>query len=267
MLGAIIGDIAGSRFERRAARIKTTKFTFFHPDCHLTDDSVLTLAVAEALLLCKGDFNNLAKQAFITLRRWGQRYPACGFGSAFKTWLFKPEQEAKPYQSFGNGSAMRVSPCAWAAQNLEQAKELASAVTCLTHDHPEGIKGAEAVAVAIYLAKSGKTQAAIKTYLQTHYYPLDFTLEEIRPGYSFSATCQDSVPQALEAFCEAASFEDAVRLAISLGGDSDTQGAIAGSIAEAYFGIPPALRQQALAYFYPEELPVLTAFEEQYGKK
>ena len=262
MLGAIIGDIAGSRFERRAARIKTTKFTFFHPDCHLTDDSVLTLAVAEALLLCKGDFNNLAKQAFITLRRWGQRYPACGFGSAFKTWLFKPEQEAKPYQSFGNGSAMRVSACGFAAGSLEEAAELSASVTKVTHSHPEGMKGAEATAAAVYLARTGRTVTEIKEYIDRHYYRVDFRLDEIRGSYRSDLSCQGSVPQALEAFYESEDFEDTIRNAISVGGDSDTIAAIAGGIAEAHYGIPADIREQAMNFLDHTELSILREFED-----
>lgn len=267
MLGAIIGDVAGSRFERRTKRIKTKEFSFLHPDGQLTDDSILTIAVAQALLKCGDDYTDLSQQALEQVRYWGNKYPDCGFSPTFRVWLAKPWEEAKPYQSLGNGAAMRVSPCAWVAESLTQAKKLSAAVTRISHDHPEGLKGARAVTVAIYLAREGKTKAEIKQHISAHYYPLNFTIAAIREDYQFDATCPGSVPQAIEAFCEASDFEDAVRLAVSLGGDSDTQGAIAGSIAEAAFGIPQALREQVLAYFPADALAVLEHFEQRFGAK
>lgn len=260
MIGAIIGDVAGSRFEWN--NIKTKEFRLFHPDCRVTDDSVMSLALARAILDCGGDFNKLSEYAVARMQELGRRYPHAGFGGRFREWLGM--DEPAPYNSFGNGSAMRVSPAGFAARSLEEAKELSEKVTAVTHNHPEGIKGAEATAVAIRLAQEGKDKEEIRDYIHRNYYPMDFTLEEIRPEYKFDVSCQGSVPQALKAFFESTGFEDAIRNAISIGGDSDTIAAICGSVAEAYYGVPELLALQAKNYLPDDLLEILERFEEKY---
>ena len=263
MIGAIIGDIVGSRFEWD--NIKTKAFELFTPDCSFTDDSVMTLAVAQAILNSGGDLDALEREAVACMRALGKRYPLAGYGGKFTMWLLS--KNPKPYNSFGNGSAMRVSPCGFAAKTLDEGVAMADAVTKVTHDHPEGMKGAEATAAAIFLARSGKSMAEIRDHIERHYYPLGFTLDEIRPGYTFDVTCQGSVPQALEAFFESESFEDAIRSAVSIGGDSDTIAAITGGVAEAYYGVPQELRDMALAYLDDTQMEILIAFSEKYRSK
>ena len=260
MLGAIIGDIAGSRFEWDNRKSK--EFRLFTDRCHPTDDSNMTLAIALAILRSGGDLSVLPKQAVTSMQEVGRRYPH-GFGGHFRRWVFS--DDPKPYGSWGNGAAMRVSPCAWAASSIEEALAMSDAVTKVTHNHPEGVKGARAVTAAIFLARQGSGIPEIREHIQQAYYPLDFTLDEIRPGYDFDVSCQGSVPQAIEAFLESASFEDAIRNAISIGGDSDTIAAITGSIAEGYYGIPEDIRLQALKYLDGPRLAILDAFEHKYG--
>ena len=260
MIGAIIGDIVGSRFEWD--NIKTKAFELFTPDCSFTDDSVMTLAVAQAILNSGGDLDALEREAVACMRALGKRYPLAGYGGRFTMWLLS--KNPKPYNSFGNGSAMRVSPCGFAAKTLDEAVAMADAVTKVTHDHPEGMKGAEATAAAIFLARSGKSKEEIREHIVQNYYPLCFTLDEIRPDYTFDVTCQGSVPQALEAFFESESFEDAIRNAISIGGDSDTIAAITGGVAEAFYGVPEEIRDMALSYLDDTEMEILIAFSEKY---
>ena len=263
MLGAIIGDYVGSRFEYKNA--KTKDFELFHPKCSITDDTVLTVAVAKAIIECKGDYRYLSEMTVKYLREIGGTYPVWIFGGMFREWL--ESDDPKPYNSFGNGAAMRVSPCGFVAKSLAQAIELSRSVTEVTHNHTEGIKGAEAVTVAIYLAKKGKIIQEIRKYISDNYYKLDFTLNDIRDTYGFSDTCQDSVPQAIVAFLESTSFEDAIRNAVSIGGDSDTIAAITGSIAEAYYGIPEELKKQALTYVPEPLLEIITEFYDKYNFK
>ena len=228
MLGAIIGDIVGSVYEWN--NIKTKDFPLFSEKCFFTDDSVMTIAVAEALL------NGASPDNFIdSFKKFGRLYPDAGYGGRFGSWLLSDDR--KPYNSWGNGSAMRVAPCAWFADSLEEAEKLAEDSAAVTHDHPEGIKGAKATAAAIFLARSGRTKE-IRSYIENTYcYDLSRTLDEIRPGYEFNESCQETVPEAIIAFLESRDFEDAIRNAISLGGDSDTLAAITGSIAEAAYRI------------------------------
>ena len=263
MLGAIIGDIAGSRFEWH--NYKAKDFELLHQKCFFTDDSVLSLAICRALLDCREDYGDLRELAVKNLRAFAYAYPDAGYGGRFNGWLYFENTE--PYYSCGNGSAMRVSGVAYAAQSLEQVKELSLMVTDVTHNHPEGIKGAEATAVAAFLAKDGRSKKEIREYLSRHYYALDFSLDDIRRDYSYDVTCQGSVPQALEAFLEADSYEDAIRNAISIGGDSDTLAAIAGGVAECFYGIPRRLREQGKSYLDKNLLDVLLAFEEKYPPK
>ncbi len=260
MLGAIIGDIVGSRFEWHNR--KTKKFKLFTDDCHPTDDSVMTMAVAWAFIKADDDFSNLKEMTVKYLKRFGREYPHAGYGGRFKKWLRSGDTE--PYNSFGNGAAMRVSPAAWVATDLPEAKTLSMIVTRTTHDHPEGIKGAEATTAAIFLAREGKTKEEIKEYICENYYDIDFTLDEIRDEYSFDVTCQGSVPQALEAFFESTDFEDAIRNAVSIGGDSDTIAAITGSIAEAYYGIPEEIAERALEELDDVQREVVETFREIY---
>lgn len=231
MLGAIIGDIVGSAWEFR--RIKTKDFPLFLDHSSFTDDSVLTAAVADALLNQKDPIE--------TLRDWPRKvrisHKVGGYGKRFMQWVAKPVPQP-PYQSFGNGSAMRVSSCAWLANDLGELRTLSIKVTETTHDHPEGIKGALATAEAIWFSKHGASAEWIRSHIQDTYgYAMQRSVDEIRPVYQYSEACQDSVPEAIICALEATSFEDALRNAVSLGGDADTMAAIAGSIAEARFEI------------------------------
>lgn len=245
MLGAIIGDVSGSRFELGSN--KTKYFTFLEEGCRLTDDSLMTIAVGCACVEADVTDENSFK-ACVTkyMREIGNLYPSAGYGENFYRWLISPHPT--PYGSFGNGSAMRVSPVAYIAKTLDEAERLARWSAEVTHDHPDGIAGASAVAAAIFLAREGKSKEEIKRYVESNYYNLSFTLDGIRPTYDFEIQCSKSVPEAIVCFLEAKNFEDAVRNAISLGGDCDTQAAIAGSIAEAFFGIPDALQEQIFDY-------------------
>lgn len=260
MMGAIIGDIVGSRFEWHNYRHKD--FTLFHPKCRPTDDSIMTLAVAKAILAARPDYEDLPAKAVAAMQELGRAYPRAGYGRGFRAWLQSDHPE--PYNSFGNGSAMRVSPTGFTARTEEEAQKLALAVTAVTHNHPEGIKGAEAVAVLIYHARQGMAMEDLHELAQNRYYPLDFTLDEIRPTYEFSSACQGSVPQALVAFFSSTGFEDAIRNAISIGGDSDTIAAIAGSIAEAHYGIPADLREAAMQRLDAPLQQIVTEFESVY---
>lgn len=261
MLGAIIGDIVGSRFEWN--NNKTKHFDLLNDKCFFTDDTVMTLAIAKAILHSKSDYSDLSSLSIKYMQEVGRNYPSCGYGGSFGLWVFS--NNPKPYNSFGNGAAMRVSPVGFVAKSLDQAISLSKKVTEVTHNHPEGIKGAEATAVAIYLARNGYNINDIKNYIDKHYYKMNFTLDEIRDTYKFNETCQDTVPQAIMAFLESTSFEDAIRNAISIGGDSDTLAAITGGIAEACYGIPKEIRNKALTYLDKRLLNILLDFENKYG--
>lgn len=238
MIGAVIGDIVGSVYEWN--NIKTKDFPLFSPGCFFTDDTVMTLAVAEGLM--KGG----SGEAFIqAMKKYGRMYPDAGYGGRFRSWLFS--EDINPYNSWGNGAAMRVSPVAWVFETLTEVEEYARVSAAVTHNHPEGIKGAQATAAAIFLARRGKSKEEIKAYIEDKYgYDLSRGLEEIRPGYRFNESCQGTVPEAITAFLEGVDFEDAIRNAISIGGDSDTLAAITGSIAEAAYGVPEEIRRKAL---------------------
>ena len=257
MIGAIIGDIVGSRFE--FDNCKTKDFKLFDKECMFTDDTVMTLAVAKALLSYKSiaDTESFKKHLVEVMHEVGTRYPDCGYGGRFYVWMF--EGKTEPYNSCGNGSAMRVSPVGWYAKSLKECEALAAATAEVTHNHPEGIKGAVAVAGAIYLARTGYRMDEIKAYVK-QYYTMDFTLDGIRGNYDFYETCQKSVPQALEAFFESKDFEDAIRNAVSLGGDSDTIAAISGSVAEAFYGIDEDMKETALSYLDSYLLEIADSF-------
>ena len=261
MLGAIIGDIVGSRFEFNNHRSK--EFDLLTSDCFVTDDSIMTLAISKAIMESEkshpqlistfvdtDDLSEVLERLAVKyMQDLGCKYPNCGFGGMFYRWVFS--DDPKPYNSYGNGAAMRVSPAGFVAKTEAQAMQLAEIVTGVTHDHEEGIKGATAVARAIYLARCGATKIEIKRSME-RYYDLCFTIDEIRDTYQFNETCQETVPQAIVAFLESSSFEDAVRTAISVGGDSDTLAAITGSIAEAYYGVPQDIKENALLYLDDE---------------
>lgn len=260
MLGAIIGDTVGSRFEWHNHRSKD--FDFLTYKCEPTDDSIMTLAIAKAILKSEGDVNKLPDLAVRYMQQLGRLYPDAGYGGAFRKWI--RSNNPKPYGSFGNGAAMRVSPVGFAAKNLDEAKAMSKAVTKVTHNHPEGLKGAEATTVAIFMALHGKSMLEIRDYIDKNYYPMNFTLDGIRDSYQFNATCQDTVPQAMMAFFESTGFEDAIRNAISIGGDSDTMAAITGGIAEAYYGIPSEIRKHELTFLNERLLAILVEFENKY---
>lgn len=245
MLGAIIGDIVGSPFEfdRNRKTAYSKKYPLVSDASGFTDDTVMTLAVADALMCSmphKGDETSEAEfkhYVIKSMRNFANVYPNAGYGTRFHQWL--RETNPQPYNSWGNGSAMRVSPVAWAFDNIEDVERFAAVSSRVTHNNPEGIRGAKATAAAIFLARTGKTKAEIKHYIsEKYYYDLTRTLDDIRPYYSHVESCQQTVPEAITAFLEGENFEDVVRCAVSLSGDSDTLTAIAASIAEGFYGIP-----------------------------
>ncbi|MBS3756020.1 MAG: ADP-ribosylglycohydrolase family protein [Desulfobacterales bacterium] len=236
MLGAIAGDIIGSVYEARP--IKSKSFSFFSSGCRFTDDSVLTAAVADAILH-NADYTDKFHEYFA-------KYPHAGFGGSFMQWAMTGSRQ--PYYSFGNGSAMRVSPVGFAFADLDALLAEAEKSAAVTHNHPEGIKGAQATAAAVFMANTGADKDEIRTFAQERFgYSLDQPLTDIRQDYHFDVSCQGSVPQSLIAFFESTDYEDAVRNAISLGGDADTMAAIAGAAAEAAYGLPDWIRQKALS--------------------
>lgn len=255
MLGSIAGDVIGSRFE--SFPTKTTQFELFGERTVFTDDTVLTVAVADAILRGE-DFAP-------ALRRFGQRHPGRGFGSNFYVWMHN--EQAGPYQSWGNGSAMRVAPVGFACGSEAEVLREAARSAAVTHDHPEGIKGAQAVALAVFLGRRGAGKEAIREEIHGRFgYDLDRTLAQIRPHYSFDISCQGSVPEAIVAFLESESVEDAIRKAISLGGDSDTMGCIAGGIAHAHYGgVPQDLALAVRGYLTEDLLEVVDRFAQRYG--
>ena len=263
MIGAIIGDVVGSRFEWH--NHKSKDFDLFTRKCHVTDDSVMSLAVAISILQCEEDYTDLSDKAIENMQQLGRIYIKAGYGGNFIKWILA--KNPKPYQSYGNGSAMRVSACGYAAKSVDEAKTLSAKVTEVTHNHPEGMKGAEAVAVAIFLARQGKIMDKIRKYITKNYYNIDFTLDQIREDYKFDVSCQGSVPVAFEAFFESKDFEDAIRNAVSVGGDSDTIAAITGSIAEAYYGVPEELIGSVIKNLDSLQMKILYYFEGNYPSK
>lgn len=258
MIGAIIGDIVGSRFEFEECDDRGKNFELFESDCRFTDDSLMTLAVSKSLLLCNGNYDNLDTTAIQVMRDIAKPYPWIGWGGNFYLWLFK---NSVPYNSFGNGAGMRVSPVGWVAETEEEVKTLSKKVTEISHNHPDGIKGAEAIAMAVYLARIGKDKAYIRERMSEYYPKLNddkFTIQYLMDRYVCEnpwvlATCEGSIPEAIVAFLDGENFEDVIRNAICIGGDSDTLGAMAGSIAEAYYDVPIELVDKALSYL-PDNL-------------
>ncbi len=255
MIGAIAGDVIGSVHEHAPTR--TTDFPLLQPGSRFTDDTVLTVATAHAILT-----ETPYAEAY---RDFGRRYPDSGYGGMFSRWLFS--SDPRPYNSWGNGSAMRVSPVGFAFGTEEEVLREAEASAAVTHDHPEGVRGAQATALTVFLARSGAAKAEIRAAISERFgYDLDRTVERIRPGYGFDVSCQRSVPEAIIAFLDSEDVEGAIRLAISLGGDADTQAAIAGGIAEAYHGgVPPEIAGPVRERLPADLLEVVERFRERYS--
>ena len=261
IIGSIIGDIVGSRFEFNNYR--STDFQFFNDKCFFTDDTVMTIAITDWIT------NKIKTQKLISsyMREWGRKYTDRGYGGMFFRWLFSREL-LPAYNSFGNGSAMRVSPCGFYAQTLDEALLLAKQSAEVTHNHPEGIKGAQSVAAAIYLAKTSNTKDIIKEYIEQNFgYDLSRTCDEIRRVYKFNETCQETCPEAIIAFLESHDYESAIRLGISLGGDSDTIGAITGGIAAAYYGVPDSIIEDVKRFIPYEFIDIIEKFENSMDKR
>lgn len=266
MYGAILGDIIGSPFEFDRGN-KTKDFELFSRGAEFTDDTVMTIAVCEALLEAGLDAPAQSHREWLVflMKKWGKEYPNAGYGLRFIRWLAAKNPE--PYNSCGNGSAMRVSSVGWLYDDLDRVREVARITAEVTHDHPEGIKGAESVAAAIFLARTGSTKEEIKDYIVTNFgYDLSRTCDEIRPKYYHVETCQKTVPEAITAFLEGEDFEDVIRTAVSLGGDCDTLTAIAGSMAEAFYGVPEYLKKECRKRLPKDILSVLDDFDEMIGK-
>ncbi|MBR2576754.1 MAG: ADP-ribosylglycohydrolase family protein [Firmicutes bacterium] len=251
MLGAITGDIVGSPYEYCGELIEADEFPLFSPYSEFTDDTVMTVAIAEALMKGGGD-RKKTRSLFITeMRKFGRFYPNAGYGGLFAEWLCREDEEG--YGSFGNGSAMRVSPVAWFFDDLQTVEEFAELSASVTHDHPEGIKGAQAIAAAIFLARTGKTKEEIRTYIEKRFgYDLDHEVEEFQRMARITSSCQVTVPEAIVAFLEGENFEDVIRRAVSIGGDTDTLAAMAGSIAEAFYSIDDEIRQETMKRLSPD---------------
>lgn len=261
MYGAILGDIIGSPYEFDRGE-KTKDFPLFHKDCEFTDDTILTLAVAEALMDTDANASDHEIRERVTkrMRFYGKHYPGAGWGLRFSRWL--RSYHPKPYFSCGNGSAMRVSAVGWLFNDLDTVRRMARLSADVTHDHPEGIKGAEAVACAIFLARTGSTKAEIRDFIESVFdYDLSRSCDEIRPGYHHVETCQETVPEAITAFLEGENFEDVIRTAVSLGGDCDTLTCIAGSMAEAFYGVPGELKGKCREYLTEDLLGILDRFD------
>jgi ADP-ribosylglycohydrolase len=252
LIGALAGDIIGSRFEHY--NIKSTSFELFQRSSHFTDDTVMTIATAESILN-----KSSIVEAF---QKYGRKYPNAGYGGTFYRWIF--DENPKPYNSWGNGSAMRVSPVGYAYSSEEEVLEHAKKSAKVSHNHEEGIKGAQATAMCIFLARTGKNKEEIRSYVERNFgYDLSISLDEIRPNYHFDVSCQGSVPQAIRAFLESSDFENAIRLAISIGGDSDTIACITGGIAHAFYKfIPDVIVQGVLERLPSDMLEVVERFDE-----
>jgi ADP-ribosylglycohydrolase len=262
MYGAILGDMIGSPYEFDMGN-KTKTFPLFSGSSTFTDDTVMTIAVANAFLDAQGstDTDWIRNRLIACLQHYGKLYPHAGYGGMFRRWL--KDRNPQPYGSYGNGSAMRVSSVAWLYDDLETVRKMARLSAEITHNHPEGIKGAEATASAIFLGRTGHSKAQIQAYIQQEFhYDLSRTCDEIRPYYHHVESCQETVPEAITAFLEGENFEDVIRTAVSLGGDCDTLTAIAGSIAEGFYGVPEVLKQECRNRLPENLLTILTAFEE-----
>ena len=267
MYGALLGDIIGSVYEfDRSPKIK--EFPLFSSGSEFTDDSVMTIAVADALMKAGAHpEEENAKQLLVqAMKQWGRKYPDAGYGGRFRIWLFS--RDSKPYNSWGNGSAMRTSSIGWMYESMEETRRVARWTSEVTHNHPEGIKGAEAVSAAIFLARNGSTKQEIREYVEQEFgYDLSRTCDEIRPSYHHVESCQETVPEAIISFLEGTDFEDVIRTAVSLGGDCDTLTCIAGGIAEAYYGVPEELKEECRARLSKGMNQILEKFEPYYERK
>ncbi len=260
MYGAIIGDIVGSRFEFDRGN-KSREFELFGKGCEFTDDTVMTVAVAEALMDAGKDADEKTIKEYLirSLKKWGQKYPDAGYGARFIDWVLS--DDPKPYGSYGNGSGMRVSPAGWLYDSMERTREVARWTAEITHNHPEGIKGAESTAAAIFLARNGASQKEISDYIEKEFgYDLSRTLDEIRPNYHHVEDCMETMPEAFECFLEAESYESCLRNVMYIGGDTDTLCAIAGAIAEAYWGIPEEMIKKVEKYLFSDLKEVINRF-------
>ena len=269
MYGAILGDIIGSPYEFDRGS-KTKDFPFFDKGCSFTDDSVMTIAVAEALMRAIDteviDDEKATKDLIIDMmHKWGHKYPDAGYGGRFRHWLRDSNRE--PYNSWGNGSAMRVAYVGWLFDELETTRRVARWTAEVTHNHPEGVKGAEATVAAIWMARNGSSKDEIRSFIVNEFgYDLSRTCDEIRPGYRHVESCQETVPEAITAFLEGSDFEDVIRTAVSLGGDCDTLTCIAGSIAEAFYGVPDYLKDECEKGIPEDMVDVLREFDGLYKK-
>ena len=260
MIGAIIGDVVGSKYEFN--NIKTTEFEFFAQDCHYTDDTVLTMAVCEVLLDVNSDMSDheIKERMTKSIKKWATKYPHASYGRRFRRWMRREHME--PYNSFGNGSAMRVSSAGWLFDDLETTRRMARLSAEVTHNHTLGVKGAEAVASAIFMARKGASKKDIWFYMEDEFdYDVHFTCDEIRKTYSFDETCEGTIPEALAAFFDGTDFEDTIRLGVSLGGDTDTLCAITGAVSEAFFGVPEEFEKKAMSYLEDDMVKVYETFK------
>lgn len=257
MIGAIAGDIVGSVYEHTP--IKSKDFPLFHPLCRFTDDTVLTVAVANAILT-DGDYRKSVWEI-------GRQYPYAGYGGSFVRWLDEPDPQ--PYNSWGNGSAMRVSPVGFAFDSVDTVLEEAERSAEISHNHPEGIKGAQATALSIFLARTTADKSLVRIEIADRFgYDLDRTVDDIRPGYGFDVSCQGSVPEAIISFLDSDSYEDAIRNAVSLGGDSDTLACIAGGIAEAYYGpVDDPILEKVHEHLADDLWRIASGFHNKYWKR
>lgn len=260
MNGSIIGDIVGSVYEFNT--IKQKNFKFLKDRCFFTDDTVMSCAVAKAAIeyLDNKSIPLFKINVINNMVEFGRKHPDAGYGYYFYNWIMSDNHD--PYNSFGNGSAMRTSSVAYIAESLEEAEELAKAQAEVTHNHPEGIKGAQAIAAAIYLALNKKDKSTIKEYIENNYYDLDFNIKDIYRKYKYDVTCQGSVPYAIKSFLEGEDFEDSIRNSISLGGDADTLACMTGAIAEAYYGIPEEILEQKNKYLTEDLIDIVDNFQE-----
>ena len=268
MYGAILGDMIGGPYEFDRGN-KTKDFPLFSRGSQFTDDSVMTIAVAEALMSLDGEADDDAVHHAVSkaMRTWGRNYPDAGYGGRFRAWLFT-HRKPKPYGSWGNGSAMRVSSVGWLYDTIEETRRFAKLTAEVTHNHPEGIKGAEATASAIFMARTGATKNEIREYIiQEFGYDLSRTCDEIRPEYHHVESCQETVPEAITAFMEGNDFEDVIRTAVSLGGDCDTLTCISGAIAEAFYGVPETMKEECRKRLPEDMLTILDSFEQMIADK
>ena len=264
MIGAIIGDTVGSRFE--FDNIHTKEFEFLNSECEPTDDSIMTIAIADAIIewdkTGRENYEVLSDYTVKAMRSWGSAYPNAGYGGHFYRWL--RDKSMGPYNSCGNGSAMRISPVGWAARDLEECKRMSFAVTAVTHNHPDGIMGAEATAVQIFLARQGYSKEMLKQYEEENYYTLHLDMPWYRKHYKWESLCNGTCQPAFQCLYDSKDFEDSIRNCISIGGDCDTTAAICGAVSQAVYGIPKELESQIRSYLDKDQLAIVDSFNERF---